>query len=177
MFEPLRRFPIILVTGPQRSGTTICSRMIECDLQRRYIDEERWGVWHGEKALTIARASRPCVLQAPGLLKDVGLFGQRADTAVVVMRRALREIRASQERVQWNVWAAKEMAYYPVDPDSPAHLDPAKWVAWVKYDWWERVGRGLVKNAYEIDYAHLRLHPMWVAKEQRRDFNARQYKA
>jgi hypothetical protein len=151
--------------------------MIERDLGHTYLDEERWQVWDGPKAFTIAMANMPCVLQAPGLLKDVGRFGQLDQAAVVVMQRSLRDIILSQDRIGWNIHAATEMSHYPVDPNSPAALEPARWVAWIKYDWWDRIGKAQVKHFYEVRYEDLKSHPMWVKKEQRRDFNARQYRA
>jgi hypothetical protein len=176
MFDYLARFSVILVTGPQRSGTTICARMIEHDLGYKYLDEGRWKVWNGMDAFQQSRIHIPCVLQGPGLLKDVGRFGQMDDTAVVVMRRELKHILASQERVNWNVWAAKEISHYNITPGSPADLEPAQWVAWVKYNWWERIGRSQVKHPYEVEYEDLRLHSMWVDKDGRSEFGARQYR-
>ena len=39
MFEYLKEFPVVLVTGPQRSGTRICAKMIAHDTGHRFVDE------------------------------------------------------------------------------------------------------------------------------------------
>lgn len=176
MFEYLSQYAVILVTGPQRSGTTICARMIEHDLGHMYIDEVSFSVWNGRRALELARQHAPCVIQGPGLLKDVGLFGEMDDTAVVVMRRDIDSILASQARIRWNRHAAKALSNYPVSDDSPAKKNPGKWIARVKYEWWDNVGRKKVAHAYEIEYESLSSHPMWVNMEERLDFTSRQYR-
>ena len=172
MFRILSEYSIILVTGPQRSGTTICARMISHDLGHTYIDESRWGVWDGEKARQIAATESPCVLQAPGLLKDALLF-DGLECAVVMMRRRVTDIIASQERVSWNNWAEKEISHYV----EPGTFDiPHLWVAGVKYAYWDNVIRDKLPHWTEIEYEALKSHPMWVPKEKRKEFTSRQYK-
>ena len=129
MFDFLSKYQIILVTGPQRSGTTICARMIASDLKITYLDESLWGVWDGMKARQHAEENWPCVLQGPGILKDVGLFNQ-PKTAVVVMIRDSASIIESQERINWNVWAEKELSYYK------ARIPDDYWKFIEEYKYW-----------------------------------------
>ena len=180
MFDYLSQYDVILVTGPQRSGTTICARMISHDLGHKYVDEAAWGVWDGMKAVQLAKKYKPCVLQAPGLLKDVERFGNAPNVAVVLMRRSIRDIQASQERIGWNVWAEREMSNY-LDAVSKTERATylkraAYYVSHMKYAWFERYGRSKVKHLYEVEYADLQLHSMWIDKARRENFNARQYK-
>ncbi len=195
MFDFLNKYQIILVTGPQRSGTTICARMIAADLNIRYLDEGLWDVWNGQQAREIAESQWPCVLQGPGLLKDIGLFNQ-PKCAVVYMIRDLDEIRASQERINWNMWAEKELSYYitgsnkewyeryvqPMSywaPHDPLPLGPAKdEVAYIKGEFWIHHSDKLLtyKNWYDVAYKLLHTHPMWLPKEKRTDFSSRQFR-
>ena len=39
MFAELKKFKKIIVSGPQRSGTRICGKIIAHDLDYRYCDE------------------------------------------------------------------------------------------------------------------------------------------
>lgn len=181
MFDIFKGYQIILVTGPQRSGTTICARMIEHDLGYTYLDEHRWRVWDGQEARRLAEETWPCVLQGPGILKDVALFNQ-PKCAVILMNRDLDEIRQSQERIGWNIWAEKELSHYTEDKKwydgVTTGESPADEVAWIKYMFWHYKGRESLtyKNWYIVEYELLKEHPLWVSKEQRQNFSTRQWK-
>lgn len=189
MFDFLSKYQIILVTGPQRSGTTICARMIASDLKISYLDESLWGVWDGVRARQHAELDWPCVLQGPGLLKDVGLFNQ-PKCAIVVMIRDSKSIIKSQKRVNWDVWAEKELSPYKAalpeeyekftseytywSSNPPARLVVAKF----KYLWWTVKGKSELTypNWYEVAYDLLASHHMWIPKERRVDFKSRQFR-
>lgn len=176
MFKELSAWPVILVTGPQRSGTTICARMIQHDTGYTYIDEGTWDVWAGSLARTIAEEKKPCVLQGPGILKDALRFSD-PECCVVLMRRDVQDIIASQERIGWNIWARKEIGYYAnLTPEMEEYIDAPLYVATAKYDYWETYVRDYLSYWKEVEYESLKNHPLWVDKEHRSNFRARQYK-
>ena len=78
------------------------------------------------------------------------------------------------------VWAEKEISNYfqgvPVHQQGVYRKRAAQYVAQMKYAWFTRYGKDKVKKLYEIDYNDLKSHPMWIDKEKRGDFSARQYK-
>jgi hypothetical protein len=145
--------------------------MIEKDTGWEYLDEELWQVWDGDKALNIALKRRPCILQAPGLLKDVLKFNPWK-AMIVVMKRDVQDIILSQERVGWNIWAKKELSNYADPADFP---DAALWVAGAKYAYWETYLRDNLTYWEEVEYESLKSHSMWLDKKDREGFNARQY--
>ena len=49
VFEHLLNFAVVLVSGPQRSGTTICAKMIAHDTGHTYIPESEYQ-FHDEAA-------------------------------------------------------------------------------------------------------------------------------
>jgi len=177
VFEYLSSWPIILVTGPQRSGTVICSRMIEHDLDGyTHLDEGLWQVWDGEKARDLADERQPCILQGPGILKDALRFSD-PNCCVVLMKRDVEDIIASQSRIGWNIWAEREIQYYVnLLPDSHILTEAAVWVATAKYDYWETYVRDYLSYWKEVEYESLSEHPLWVPKDKRRHFGAKQYK-
>lgn len=175
MFEKFSSWPIIVVTGPQRSGTTICARMIEADTGHEYLDEELWQVWNGSKAVEIAKGRQPCVLQAPGILKDVLLFPRHL-TCVIMMMRDVYDIIQSQARVGWDVWAEQEFKHYDLGGLLIGSHEYKDWVANVKYNFWEFSTRDFLTYWKEVQYESLEEHPLWVPKADRKDFNARQYR-
>ena len=158
MFEPLWKWDRIYVTGPQRSGTSICARMICHDTDSAYID----GAPHNRiPAKTIREGFGRCeniVLQAPFLAHDIHLAVHNDPGALVVcMIRDTADIVASQKRIHWV--DTKEMRRYPGETYET--------LAQAKYDRWEAVSRALCPNWMEVEYESLAAHPLWVPKEQR----------
>lgn len=160
-------FANILVTGPQRSGTTIAAHMIAHDLDMCYVDENVGLAWAGtheenllRKLLTVGVNN---VVQAPAYAHVCHTLPE--STVVVFMRRAIEDIIASQERVNWTL-ESFELRKYPEDYRATP-------VAHSKYLYWEEVQRDKIAHAYEVEYDSLRGHPLWVA--DRKGFEARQW--
>lgn len=169
MFEYLKDFSKIIVSGPQRSGTRICAKMIAHDLNYRYVDEgdigvdslnRLWGLWHRQKSF---------VVQCPALSRYVHLFADD-DTAIVFMIRDIDDIVASQKRVGWS-WGIPELLRYDIPISQFDVSDPAT----TKYAFWLESQKHLVgANGFEVKYESLRGHPLWLDKEQRLDFKSSQ---
>ena len=100
MFDHLKPFDKIVVTGPQRSGTRICAKMIAQDLGKEYVSEAHVGVNVFGLLEEMLEKRKNFVVQCPGLCRHVHLIG-REDTAVVFMRRSLEHIIGSQRRIRW----------------------------------------------------------------------------
>ncbi len=159
MFEWLAEFDKVLVTGPQRSGTRICTKMIAYDTGHEYIDE--LGIigdslnWLG----TFVSTKRRFVVQCPALCRYVHIFSAD-DVAIVLMRRSIEGIIASQKRIGWRgEWL--ELARYDRSDGV---------IAEVKYQFWEEYQREQIKHAFEIEYESLAKHPLWVPTYLRRNF-------
>ena len=170
MFEQLRPFKKIMVTGPQRSGTTICARMIAHDLGLRYIDEDGVG-WKSasvmdENALCrLFRLETGFVVQAPAAAHICHQFSAE-DTAIVFMFRNINDIIASQTRIGWP-YEDVELSKY-----GAAHGP----IAQVKYEYWREVQKPQIIHPFEIHYKSLATHPLWVPKAERSNFKPRQYR-
>jgi len=168
LFEPLVPFGKIMVTGPQRSGTTICAKMIAHDLGVRYIDEDDIG-WKSasvmdEDALRrLFQNETGFVVQAPAAAHMCHQLGAD-DVAVVFMMRDVDAIIASQKRIGWK-YERVELDKYDA-PHGP--------IAVVKYRCWFMWQRDMIKHPFEIEYAALHQHPMWVPQDKRRGFATRQ---
>jgi hypothetical protein len=177
MFEHLDGFKVVLVTGPQRSGTTIVARMIAADTDLAYVDEQAFQATDVAKWRGLIETGDNFVIQCPGMCRWVHDYGLRDDVAVVMVRRDIDDIIASQKRIGWRYEQA-EIANYA---DIPAQY--ASWlnghemtIAEIKYRFWEEHQRGLIQNAYTVDYESLASHPLWVPKERRRFFAPRQWR-
>lgn len=165
MFNFLRRFSTIVVTGPQRSGTRIATQMIASDLKREYIQEEAFEIHDFEGFWALL--SRTAVIHAPAMSAYCHLLPKRV--AIVFMRRNIEEIRASQSRVllpTGNTWSEDEeqveLAKYFLRSGRSAE---------VKYEKWERFQRPNIrarrKHCFELAYEALHCHPLWAPTEER----------
>ena len=159
----------ILVTGPQRSGTTITARILAYDLGLDYVDEDDVG-WIGasendsEELYRILENEEGKVIQAPACAH---ISHKLPDTTVVVFCiRDPKDIIASQERIGWELECV-ELKKYPEDYR-------AQPIAKTKYAYWEDVQRSQTKHWFEIEYESLRGHFLW--RGWRDDFGARQWK-
>lgn len=159
----LGKFDKIIVTGPQRSGTRICAKMIAHDTGHRYVDESEVGIDSLYRLRTLLQSNHRFVVQCPALCRHVHVFSDD-DTAIVLMRRDVEDIIASQKRIGWS-WEKVELARYD-------RSDGA--IAEVKYRFWEEGQRRQIRHAFEIEYESLARHPLWVPKLLRRSFRAGQ---
>jgi|SRR6266446_2181530 len=157
----LKRFAAVLVTGPQRSGTTIGAHIIAIELGYQYIDEKDFGVHFPERAKRFIERGN-IVLQAPALCHVAHTFG----CVVVMMRRPLCEIHASESRISWpRGEAARELGKYGVRVGDPAAL---------KYERWDSTQKSQCIG-FDLDYHSLETHPLWVAEDKRKMFRKRQW--
>ena len=99
MFEYLSRHRKIVVTGPQRSGTRIASKMIAADTGHAFVDERAFRT-HDVALWRQILTRDKLVVQSPGMFKEV-LDDPPPDIFVVVMRRPLDSIHASEDRIEW----------------------------------------------------------------------------
>jgi Cupin-like domain len=160
MFEHLAAHPRILVTGPQRAGTTIASRMIAHDTGHRCVDEAEFGVYDVRAWRRLLELDR-VVIQCPHMLKLI-VDEPREDVLVVLMRRALADIHASEQRIGWEEnyrGNSAELAPFGRTLGSSAEI---------KYAYWQ----GNVKPPHfvELSYETLRDHPFYVPAARRASF-------
>lgn len=144
VFDHLKGFQRVIVTGPHRSGTTIAAEMISRDTGLPCIREEAF-----DRRNIIEAARLNGVIQGPYLLPWLPIFSGD-DTAIVYMKRDGAAI-----------------------DDSVARLTVSKpFFHWSQgWELWQRIFP-LLKNASVIEYETLRDHPLWV--ENRKGWGHRQ---
>jgi hypothetical protein len=158
MFEYLKAYNRIIVTGPQRSGTRICAKMIAYDTGMAYIDEAEIAVDSTHRMAQIL-FNQGIVLQAPGMCHCVHYFGKNENLLVVMVFRDINDIIRSQERIDWKYEAIERIKY-------GGKLGP---IAKLKYEFWEKQ-KPLIHHWVEVEYESLKEHPLWVPKEKREGF-------
>lgn len=165
MFEYMAIHSRIVVTGPQRSGTTITAKMIAHDTGYRYVDEAEFAVYDVEKWRKIVTEEDRVVVQCPHMLKII-VDSPPPDILVVLMRRNLEDIHNSERRIDWEHrfrGNTRELELFGLAEGDSAQL---------KYDYWDSSQKPT--NFIEIDYESLRNHLFYVAKEHRVNFHCKQ---
>lgn len=166
----LKKFKSVLVTGPQRSGTAIATKMIAEELGYREIEEEEFGIHDMGRARAFLRQGA-VVVHAPGLSYIAHVMAEQTDVVVVFMRRDIVEIWGSEERIKWrtayggaNLKAEQDKysKYYGIYGDN---------IALIKYYCWDTLQKQNCVS-FDLDYQSLREHPLW--RDERTDFAPRQ---
>lgn len=169
MFEYLKKYDQILVTGPQRSGTTIASKMIAQDLGYRCFDETVLPESFDGFVQRILRNNLEGVKGVyQGPTRSFCCHMLPEEVAVVFMVRPVADIIVSQERINW-VWEDQEIIKYPMEYRATP-------VSSMKYLYWNKVQKPLIKHAYDVTYSSLKNHSLWLDKQKRKNFNSKQTK-
>lgn len=171
MFERLNH-QIILVTGPQRSGTTICARMVAHDTEHAYVDETQFGISDANAfnnlLIITLKHSRGIVVQCPAMCRWVHLYGSQ-NVLVIMMIRSIEAILKSQVRIEWD-GEDKERERYEFISMPNSDLP----IAQIKYDFWRNEQQFLICDSKEVVYSDLSTHSLWVPRDERLNFLTRQ---
>lgn len=167
----LKQHPVILVTGPHRSGTTFASKVVASETGYRLIDESRWATHHNHNVWTFRRMvdylmtqPRSVVMHHPGATPWVHLLEPWA-VAVVMVRRPVDEIVLSEDRINWRPHEREVLdCYFRTEHPS----------AYTVYEVWDKWQKRVLSAAYDLEYHSLETHPLWVSKEKRKQFTPHQ---
>lgn len=146
----------IIITGAQRSGTTIAARILANDLNRTFVDETQF---------TACDPRQNIVCQVPTALQTYMIIHHFMFNAhFVFVKREKEDIIASMKRVQWSKKNVKDWENF---------LD-----SYVDYciKQWERLKEDIPADCWsELPYESLSSHPLFVKSEERKDFTVKQW--
>lgn len=166
----LKPYAAVLVTGPQRSGTTIGAKILAQELGYRYVDETEFGIHDPHRAYMLMKEGN-VVLHAPGLCHVADQFTRRLNYAVVVMRRPIEDIAKSERRIDWRT------AYGGLNLQAEKTKYAERFgiygdnIALIKYYCWDTLQEQTCVS-FDLEYETLRGHPLW--KDERKEFAPRQ---
>lgn len=167
MFDFLKKHERIMVTGPQRSGTTISTKIIATELNYKFLKEEEFGTHNFNRFYRLITSNGTKVIQAPALSHICHLLPD--EIAIVFIMRNIEDIKKSEHRVNWHSrFAHTEYKNYFVSPTSESHI------AEIKYNTWNTYQKPKIKHWYEIQYEDMSKHPLWIDKDYRKHFGMRQ---
>ena len=155
----------VLVTGPQRSGTTFVSHCFSVDLGVDHIDEDDYTIDNLDLLADKILDKDSYVIHGPGVFHKVkDILEICADIFIVVMLRNTDEIIQSQTRINWNENEAKERT----------GMQDSRPYSTVQYERWNETKKSLDPEQYlEIPYLSMKNHALWI--EQRKNFSPRQW--
>jgi len=167
MFEYLKKYSRIIVSGSQRSGTTICARIISEDTGYRYIDENEYKI-HNAGILRGILKKDKIVVHAPAMSHIIEKLADK-NTLVVFMFRDIKEIIESQNRINWKGNENTELKKYGYD-----YKKECPPISKIKYEYWEKQ-KIKIKYFLEVEYESLKGHRLWIDKNKRKNFAIRQW--
>lgn len=150
MFEDLKKYRYVIVTGPHRSGTTILAHMIANDTNKTFLDEAN--IYHSYVRYVpqLLREEDDIILQAPYILPWSPVI-TRQDLLFVLCVRDVNEIRVSI--MNSKIKSGKKISMPRFSPEQ------AYWL-------WKQI-KPLLHNTMEVHYKSLSQHPFWIDKERR----------
>jgi len=162
--DDLKNYSRVIVTGPQRSGTTIASHIIACDLEYKHIDERQVDVRSMSKLFKVLEDTN-IVVQGPCFCSQVAWI-DTPDTIIIMMKRDINDIVESETRISWDE-EKKELSNYFKENGV---------ISAVRYEMWDKYQKPNMKVPFlELSYESLKEHPLWIEKPARSNFDRRQY--
>lgn len=159
MFEELKKFKRVLVSGVQRSGTRIATKIIAHELGYKYIDEKEFST-SDEEALKVILKKDNIVVHAPAMSH---LVHKLKDIAVVFVIRPKKDITASMKSMKWSEedMMAEIRKYNKEIESSYENIVDMKYKAWWKWQ------KQKCDYPFELKYDDLKDHSMFISKEKR----------
>lgn len=189
MFQDLKSHLNILVSGPQRSGTRICAKMVAADTGLHYIDEtdipqlftgkspqEQDQDWDeiGNHVSQIVQGmvdTRSFVLHCPPLMPWIHKI---KNALIIITWRPVDEILRSADRINWRKsrqeFEYNKMGYTRFGKAMPGRPKTFKPLAELKYEYFEKFQQPQLDKYLAVDYHSLRKHQLWVPTEERKHF-------
>lgn len=172
--QHLRPCTRIVVTGPQRSGTTFAATALAHTLGLPFMDEIEVGIGCGSRLVQLLGGERRFVLQAPGMSFMLHHLPPTPGLAVVWMLRDRAEIKASEERVGWaqrgegDLERKKYRACPPCNLPSISDFKLWHWRSWQT----DAIRASCFDLHYRSEY--LVQHPLHVPDDERRGWHIKQ---
>lgn len=163
-YTQLANYNKIVVTGPQRSGTRITTKIIAYDFGHKMVDEMRLKISSLHKFSEVMIENTKMVVHCPALSSIVHLI-DFPDTVVVFCFRDHQDIKKSQDRIGWRHDTIERAKYFVAEDDEREQYE-------VKYQCWEKFQKPKMKvDFFEHQYNSLVGHELWINKELRSSFH------
>lgn len=152
MYESLKEFSNIIVSGPQRSGTRIVAKIISADTGKTYIDEKDIN-FEDFRLLQWYIAKGNCVVQCPAMSRFLHHI-KDPSTLIIMVRRNIDDI-VNSEAVDWNDHSRNQELFKYGRSNGI--------ISQIKYDFWYEVQQPILGDRGRIIiYENLKDHPLFI---------------
>lgn len=175
----------VIITGPQRSGTTFTSKAIANTLGYRFVDEAEFGVNKFDLFKNKLK-EKNIVVQAPSMSSRVHMAVGENDLVVFMSRKWSDIIKSVfKKNGRLSNWIYQETMYdlerYHIEQVDPninevydQYVDRDSYYLNCFYSLWKHYMSKQIPNCFALDYESMKEHPMWVDKQQRSKFHYKQ---
>jgi len=177
IIEQCKEYKKVLVTGPQRSGTTFAAKSIAKILGYRFVDEEEYKVHNEMMFISYLTLNEKLVIHAPAMSHLLPL--NYHDTFVIWMQRNIMDVIKSEDKIDWHIrefWNEKNKSInrFPFHTSVIEAFPNNK----LMKDWiWNNLQKVHMYNYAELNYKHLRECKGFIKSKTKKQFwNDRQTK-
>lgn len=156
-------FNKVIVTGSQRSGTTISSKILAKELGYELIDENFFEIDNLFLFFKLLSEKEKFVIQSPALSHLCHKFP--SDIFIVFMMRDFVDIEKSASRINWALDGYESGKFF-IENEKSWEVKRRIWYKWQKPN--------LIDRCAELEYENMRSHPLWIEKESRVNFLPKQ---
>ncbi|MFW9880249.1 MAG: hypothetical protein ACFFG0_44820 [Candidatus Thorarchaeota archaeon] len=168
----LKPYYKIVITGPQRAGTTIISKILSEELNYEFLSEKVFNTRNYEKFKQKIINTNNFVIQAP-CLSYLAHKIQEIDQNIMVIfiYRKIDDIIKSQIRINWIGEQEERNNYIEYFPDFYSRDKP---ISEIKYDVYIKYQKPRMINTVFLNYYTFKKHPLWIDKKYRVTFKPHQ---
>lgn len=173
--ECCKDYDYIIISGPQRSGTTYVAKELAIELKYRHVDEFEHGISRFNRMLEYVKEESK-VIQAPGLSHKLHQIINK-NTLVVFMMRNNLDISRSEDRINWHKNYSKvEFNSYRLQfPEKVDRIDSFERCAPMKKWVWRRHQRHRMKVPFlQLPFDFIKESKGYVKKKDRINFSPKQ---
>ena len=171
LISKLHSYSRIIVSGPQRSGTTYAAFTLSQDLEYKHIDEQEFGTHTTEGFLNVL-SQENIVVQCPAVSHVLDQI-QSQNTIILWMDRDNEDIAKSEDRIDWHPhwFNVEKNKYRTIYGDE---VDKFERNSLMKKHYWNIQKQNLKTDYLDIPYSILKETKGFISKTQRKDFGVKQ---
>lgn len=174
-----KKYTTIIVSGPQRSGTTYIGNMLSEDLNYHYIDENDVEVYKFTTVTNIINDNKNQrkIIQMPAMSHCLHRITDK-DTLIIFMYRDNDDIQKSMDRVNLHKWTDIDFVNYKrVFPTFIDKIDSFKELYVMKKWFWENIQKPICRCDYlDVSYEIVKQTKNYIEPNERINFTLKQIK-
>lgn len=169
------KYKYVVISGPQRSGTTYVAKELANELKYRHVDEMQHGISQINKMLAYI-GNVPSIIQAPALSHKLHTL-EGDDVLVVFILRNSEDICKSEDRINWQGFSGEMFSYEMEFKEHVDRICKFKNNASMKKWAWRRLQRpNMLVEYIQLPFDFIKQSKGFVKKEDRVHFRKKQTK-